>query len=193
MLLATAGPSTTPSVTQLLSQSTLSSSQSAPPPPPPHNLTATVVTKPPPILSVRAFNTQLVVGGKDRALRRAADLFKAAAENMEAGRARSERYWLDALRIRRGNWGLVPAPLPPGSATGKGADKTSKDFLVSFGLEEGMCIRHRAGAMLTFPPSARGLPASSHWSHADTGHGPEQNRVPLTTKHPTASVASKNV
>lgn len=151
MLLSTAGPLSTPSVVQLLSQSTLSSSQSAPPPPPPpHNLTATVVTKPPPILSVRAFNAQLAVGGKDRALRRAADLFKAAAENMEAGRARSESYWYDALCIRRGNWGLVPAPLPPGSATGKGADKTSKDFLVSFGLEEGVCSRHHVGVLLTF-------------------------------------------
>ncbi|CCM01597.1 uncharacterized protein FIBRA_03657 [Fibroporia radiculosa] len=99
-------------------------------------LTATVVTKPPPISSVRAFNAQLVVGGKDRALRQAADLFKFAAEKMESGRLRSETYWVDALRIRRGNWGLVPAPLPLGSATGKGADKTSKDFLISFGMEE---------------------------------------------------------
>ncbi|KZT74377.1 hypothetical protein DAEQUDRAFT_761241 [Daedalea quercina L-15889] len=141
MLLATAGPSQAPSVTQLLSQSTLPSSQSAPPPP--QNLTATVVSKPPPILSVRAFNAQLVVGGKDRTLRRAADLFRSAAENMEAGRTRSESYWLDALRIRRRNWGLVPAPLPPGSSAGKGADKTSKDFLVSFGLEEAPAVFRR--------------------------------------------------
>lgn len=127
----------------MLSQSTPSSQPA--PPPPPSNLTATVVTKPPPILSVRAFNAQLAVGGKDRALRRASDLFKSAAENMEAGRTRSERHWLDALRIRRGNWGLVPAPLPLGSATGKGADKTSKDFLVSFGLEEApAAFRRRA-------------------------------------------------
>ncbi|KAH9844297.1 subunit 17 of mediator complex-domain-containing protein [Rhodofomes roseus] len=143
MLLSTAGPSSAPSVTQLLTQPTLPTSQPAPAPPPPSNLTATVATKPPPILSVRAFDTQLVIGGKDRALRRAADLFKSAAENMEAGRARSEKHWLDALRIRRGNWGLVPAPLPLGSATGKGADKTSKDFLVSFGLEESPAVFRR--------------------------------------------------
>jgi mediator of RNA polymerase II transcription subunit 17 len=40
------------------------------------------------------------------------------------------------LKIRRENWGLIPAPLPPGSSMGKGADKSSKDFLISFGLEE---------------------------------------------------------
>ncbi|CDO75576.1 hypothetical protein BN946_scf184858.g16 [Trametes cinnabarina] len=74
--------------------------------------------------------------GKDRSLRAAADLFKSAAEKMEDSRLAGERYWLDALKIRRENWGLIPAPLPLGSATGKGADKTSKDFLISFGLEE---------------------------------------------------------
>lgn len=100
------------------------------------NLKATSVTKPPPIQSVQTFNTQLVVGGKDLALRKAADLLKLAAENVEKSRARSERYWVDALKMRRGNWGLIPAPLPLGSATGRGADKTSKDFLVSFSLEE---------------------------------------------------------
>lgn len=101
-------------------------------------LRATVATKPPPIQSVQAFNTELVVGGKDKALRKAADLLKSASESVEQSRIRSERYWVDALKIRRGNWGLIPAPLPLGSATGKGADKTSKDFLVSFGLEECM-------------------------------------------------------
>ena len=103
---------------------------------PPNPLAAAVVTKPPPIVSVQAFNAQLAIGGKDKALRSAADLFKTAAEKMEAGRVAGEKYWVDALRIRRGNWGLIPAPLPPGSATGKDADKTSRDFLISFGLEE---------------------------------------------------------
>lgn len=102
----------------------------------PSKLAATVVTKPPPIISVEAFNAQLVIGGKDEALRKAANVFKSAAQSMERGRTRSEKYWVDALKIRRGNWGLVPAPLPFGSATGKGADKTSKDFLISYGLEE---------------------------------------------------------
>lgn len=103
-------------------------------------LAATVVTNPPPIHSVHAFNAQLVIGGKDSALRKAADLFKSAANHMEKCRSKNDRYWEGALKIRGSNWRLVPAPLPPGSATGKGADKTSRDFEVSFGLEEGMLI-----------------------------------------------------
>ncbi|KDR83691.1 hypothetical protein GALMADRAFT_55752 [Galerina marginata CBS 339.88] len=98
-------------------------------------ISATLVTIPPPIVSVQAFNAQITIGGKDEALRKAARLFKSAAESMERGRVRGEKYWVDALRIRRANWGLTPAPLPPGSATGKGADKTSKDFIISYGLE----------------------------------------------------------
>lgn len=100
-------------------------------------LSATTVNKPHAIVSVQAFNAQLAIGGKDEALRKAADVFKYAAESMERGRIRSEKYWVDALKIRRANWGLTPAPLPFGSATGKGADKTSKDFLISYALEEG--------------------------------------------------------
>lgn len=99
-------------------------------------LSATSVTKPSPIVSVQVFDAQLAIGGKDEALRKAAGLFKSAAARMERGRSQNEKYWVDALKIRRGNWGLVPAPLPPGSATGKGADKTSKDFVISYGLEE---------------------------------------------------------
>ncbi len=115
---------------QLASQLQVSS------PPPNVKFAATTVTKPPPITSAQTFNAQLTIGGKDEALRHAASLFKASAESMERTRLAGEKYWVDALRIRRNNWGLVPAPLPPGSATGKGADKTSKDFLVSYGLEE---------------------------------------------------------
>ncbi|KAG6816925.1 hypothetical protein H0H87_001627 [Tephrocybe sp. NHM501043] len=100
------------------------------------NLSATVVTKPPPIVSVQAFNAQLTIGSKDEALRKAANVFKSAADSMERGRIKGEKYWVDALKVRRANWGLNPAPLPFGSATGKGADKTSKDFLISYGLEE---------------------------------------------------------
>lgn len=102
----------------------------------PSTLSATTVTKPAPIVSVQAFNAQLTIGGKDEALRKAAGVFKSAAESMERARVRGERYWVDALKIRRANWGLIPAPLPFGSPTGKGADKTSKDFLISYGLEE---------------------------------------------------------
>lgn len=113
----------------LLSNPVIESSQ------PSSSFSATLVTKPAPIPSVQAFNAQLITGSKDEALRKAAGLFKNAAYRMEKGRARGEKYWVNALKIRRANWGLSPAPLPPGSATGKGADKTSKDFLVSYGLE----------------------------------------------------------
>jgi mediator of RNA polymerase II transcription subunit 17, fungi type len=117
----------------------LSSLSTSEPPPistlPPSALTAINVTKPPPIPSVQSFEAQLVVGGKDESLRKASNLFKVAAESMEITRAHDKRYWANALRIRRQNWGLLPAPLPFGSATGKGADRTSKDFLVSFGME----------------------------------------------------------
>ncbi|KAK0453773.1 subunit 17 of mediator complex-domain-containing protein [Armillaria borealis] len=99
-------------------------------------LAATIIRKPPPIVSVQAFNTQLAIGSKDEALRKASDVFRAAADRLEGGRLRGEKYWADALKIRRGNWALIPAPLPLGSATGKGADKSSKDFLISYGLEE---------------------------------------------------------
>ncbi|KAG5649016.1 hypothetical protein DXG03_000365 [Asterophora parasitica] len=102
----------------------------------PTNLSAAVVSKPPPIISVQAFNAQLTIGSKDEALRKAAHVFKTAADRMDRGRIKGEKYWVDALKVRKGNWGLIPAPLPFGAATGKGADKTSKDFLISYGLEE---------------------------------------------------------
>jgi mediator of RNA polymerase II transcription subunit 17, fungi type len=103
---------------------------------PPSTLATTTVSKPPQIVSVQAFNAQLAIGGKDEALRKAAGLFKNATERMEKGRIRNEQYWVDALKIRRANWSLVPAPLPFGSAMGRGADKTAKDFVISYGLEE---------------------------------------------------------
>ena len=125
LLLATAPPPQIPGISQPPAAA-----------PQPSTLNASIVSKPPPIQSVQAFNAQVVVGGKDLALRKAADLLKTAAGSVEKSRSLSERYWLDALKIRRGNWGLIPAPLPFGTATGRGAEKTSKDFLVSFSLEE---------------------------------------------------------
>ncbi|KAF7292438.1 Mediator of RNA polymerase II transcription subunit 17 [Mycena chlorophos] len=114
-------------------------------PPSSPKLSPQIVTKPPSIISVQAFDAQLTIGGKDEALRRAASVFKIAAESMERARIRGERYWVNALKIRRANWGLSPAPLPFGAPTGKGADKTSKDFLISYGLEESsMMFRKRA-------------------------------------------------
>ncbi|KII95133.1 hypothetical protein PLICRDRAFT_33966 [Plicaturopsis crispa FD-325 SS-3] len=141
----------------------LSSASPNDPPPNPNipssAITATIVSKPPPLPSVQAFDAQLVVGGKDELLRKAANIFKSAADGMERGRVRGEKYWTDALKIRRANWGLIPAPLPLGSATGKGADKTSKDFLVSFGLEESPPLfRRRAiGHMSTHETASNAL------------------------------------
>lgn len=99
-------------------------------------LTATVVTKQPPLISAKAFDAQLVIGMKDEALRKAVSIFDAAATRLENSQKRGEKYWVNALKIRKGNWRLIPSPLPPGSFVGKGADRTSKDFLVSYGLEE---------------------------------------------------------
>ncbi|KAI6047138.1 subunit 17 of mediator complex-domain-containing protein [Pisolithus marmoratus] len=126
---------------------------------PPSALTATVVTKPPPISSVEVFNAQLTIGGKDEALRKAANIFGVAATKLEKSRQSSENYWADALKIRRANWGLVPAPLPLGAPTGKGADKTSKDFFISFGLEESpVQFRRRALAhMGTYDAASNNL------------------------------------
>ncbi|KAF9485307.1 hypothetical protein BDN70DRAFT_871333 [Pholiota conissans] len=120
-------------------------------------LSATLVIKPPPIISVQSFNAQLTIGSKDEALRKAAGLFKSAADSMERSRLNDEKYWVDALRIRRANWGLTPAPLPIGSSIGKGADKTSKDFVISYGLEGSpYSFRRRAVAHLS------NMGASSH-------------------------------
>ncbi|ESK94521.1 rna polymerase ii mediator complex component srb4 [Moniliophthora roreri MCA 2997] len=117
----------------------------------PSTLSATVVTKPPSIIPLQAFNAQLAIGSKDEALRRASDIFKTAADRMERTRLRNERYWVDALKIRRGNWGLTPAPLPLGAPTGKGADKTTKDFVISYGLEESPpAFRRRAVAQMSY-------------------------------------------
>ncbi|KAI5893539.1 uncharacterized protein SCHCODRAFT_02501079 [Schizophyllum commune H4-8] len=99
-------------------------------------LTSTIVTKPPPIPSVQAFNAQLALGSKDEALRKASKLFKDAAEDMERSRIKEEKYFLNALKIRRENWGMVPAPLPLWMAQAKGSEKTAMDLLVCFGLEE---------------------------------------------------------
>ena len=111
-------------------------------------LASSSVAKPPSIPSVQSFNARLVAGGKDEALRKASDLFKFAAVAVERGHDVGARYWMDALKIRQRNWGLIPAPLPLGAPTGRGADRTTKDFLISFGLSECLyfCIRPHADA-----------------------------------------------
>ncbi|KIK48933.1 hypothetical protein CY34DRAFT_518618 [Suillus luteus UH-Slu-Lm8-n1] len=130
---------------------------------PSSTLTASIVAKPSPIPSVDAFNAQLTISGKDEALRKASSIFKAAANNLERSRLRGQRYWVDALKTRRANWGLVPAPLPFGAPTGKGADKTSKDFFVSFGLEE---CKHLHVYCLEFNMR----PAPAHFRRRAVGH-----------------------
>lgn len=118
--------------------SLLSSADQVPPVPslPVDSLTSTTVAKSANIPSVQAFHAQLVLGGKDAALRKSAAAFKSAADSMERVRLRGEKYWSDALRTRNDNWGLVPAPLPPGAPNGRGADKTTRDFWITFGLAE---------------------------------------------------------
>jgi mediator of RNA polymerase II transcription subunit 17 len=107
---------------------------------PSHAIAAAVVTQPEPIPSVRAFNAQLVVGGKDESLRSAAGVLRSAADALNKGQQARERYWVDALKLRRSNWALLPAPLAPGSALGvRGAERLATDFLISFGLEECTC------------------------------------------------------
>ena len=110
------------------------------PPLPYDTLGSSSIAKPPPIPSVQSFNARLVAGGKDETLRKASDLFKSAAVAVERGHDVGARYWMDALKIRQRNWGLTPAPLPLGAPTGRGADRTTKDFLISFGLSECLCF-----------------------------------------------------
>lgn len=116
----------------------------------PHDILASSsIAKPPSIPSVQSFNARLVAGGKDETLRKASDLFKSAAIAVERGHDVGARYWMDALKIRRRNWGLTPAPLPLGVPTGRGADRTTKDFLISFGLPESSPVfRQRATGQL---------------------------------------------
>jgi mediator of RNA polymerase II transcription subunit 17 len=98
--------------------------------------TVNKVLKPSPVTAIQAFDTQIVIGSKDEALRKAASLFDSAATSIEKNQERNEFYWLNALKIRQDNWRLLPAPLPPGSFVGKGGDRTAKDLLISYGLEE---------------------------------------------------------
>lgn len=114
------------------------------------SLKSTVVSKPSDIPSVQAFNAQLTLGGKDGALRKAAAAFKTAADSMERVRSKGEKYWSDALKIRHANWGLIAAPLPLNTSLGKGADKTARDFWITFGLTD--CRLHEVSKVfyLTF-------------------------------------------
>jgi mediator of RNA polymerase II transcription subunit 17, fungi type len=104
------------------------------------SITATTVKKPPPIPSVAAFNAQLSLSYKDTSLRKAAGLFRKAAKAVSETASNNDKYWNDALKVKEGNWGMIAAPLPYGGAQlqGRGADRSAKDFLISYGLEDCM-------------------------------------------------------
>ncbi|KDQ12733.1 hypothetical protein BOTBODRAFT_34193 [Botryobasidium botryosum FD-172 SS1] len=123
----------------------------APPIIPPSALTTTHITPAPPRSSIRARDAQLIVGTKDDTLRNAASIFSRAAQRIGRAVEDGEEYWRDAVRLRAGNWGMVPRPLPPSHIpVRKGTDNPARDFLVSFGLEEAPPIhRRRAIAFLT--------------------------------------------
>lgn len=129
-------------VVNLLLSSTRPSEPSPHPELPAACIATTQVTKPPAIPSVQSVDAQLVVGSKDKALRDAAQLFSKAAESLGGEVMRGEEYWQDALRLRKANWELMPRPLPvqfgAPTASRKGFDATARDFLVLFGLEEGL-------------------------------------------------------
>ena len=105
----------------------------------PSTLSVTNVSKPTPITSVAAFNSQLNLSAKDFSLRKAGVLFRDSADAMKASADKNEKYWHDALQVKSGNWGLTAAPLPYGGpqTQGRGGDKTAKDFMICFGLEDG--------------------------------------------------------
>lgn len=139
-LLVSASP-TNPSVVSSALNLGPSSSTTYPPLPNlrPSTLSTTTVSKPPPIPSVAAFNAQLNLSSKDTSLRKAARLFKDASFSISKSGEKSEKFWDDALKVRAGNWGLMPAPLPYGGVQTqtRGMDRTSKDFMICFGLEDG--------------------------------------------------------
>jgi mediator complex subunit MED17 len=146
-------------------------------PVPPNNLLASSsVSQPPSIASVQSFNARLVAGGKDEALRKASELFKSATIAVERGHDVGARYWIDALKIRRRNWGLTPAPLPFGMPTGRGADRTTKDFLISFGLSECMLFSTNSHAN-THPTFFKRRPSFVRERLANSPHIVQRNRL----------------
>jgi len=102
-------------------------------------LSSSIVSKPTAIPSVSAFNDQLALGSKDASLRKAAQLLAEAAEATSRSEENSRGYWGNAQEIRAANWGLLPAPLPYGGLQhqSKGSERSTKDCLISFGLEGG--------------------------------------------------------
>jgi mediator of RNA polymerase II transcription subunit 17 len=103
-------------------------------------LSSSTISKPPPIPSVVAFNGQLALGSKDASLRRAAQLLSEAAESTNILEENNRNYWGNAQEIRSHSWGFIPAPLPYGGwhLQGRGGERTTKDCLISFGLEGGL-------------------------------------------------------
>lgn len=107
---------------------------------PPDFFSTSSVQPPQPPPPLQTFDTLVTISEKDESLRSAARIFREAAVTVERGHAAGESYWLEALKLRRQNWALIPAPLPFGAPTGRSADRTSKDFLIFHGLSECTCV-----------------------------------------------------
>lgn len=99
------------------------------------SLSTTFVTPSDEKLSVKAINTQLVVGTKDTALRNAANVLSRAAANVNSFVERGEVHWGQAVLARKANWSLIPKPLPPFTQR-KDIDHGARDFMISYGLED---------------------------------------------------------
>ncbi|KAG9017957.1 hypothetical protein FRB90_012843 [Tulasnella sp. 427] len=102
--------------------------------------------------AVQAVNSQIIVGTKDSTFRHVSDIFQAAAERTSNAVEKSDKYWETAVRLRRGNWPLVPAPSKRGNDTRfqrqlGTSDLYAKDFRIAYGLEHApVTIRKTATA-----------------------------------------------
>ncbi|CAE6398963.1 unnamed protein product [Rhizoctonia solani] len=126
----------------------LGSAPTAPAAPAPLTLAPSIITPIPPQPSVAVMNAQIGITTRDAGIRKAAGILRHAAlstaeEIDRAGRSggtgplqgrHDTGYWATALRLRQACWALLPAALPPGSAS-KGSNRTSKDILLGFALE----------------------------------------------------------
>lgn len=90
--------------------------------------------------SVRALNSQIIMGTKDMALRNACTIFESAASRTAQTATTSARYWETAVQLRRKNWPLVTAPFHQqgdgvaGRAVNP-SDPLAKDFRVAYSME----------------------------------------------------------
>ncbi|KAG8902431.1 hypothetical protein FRB99_004494 [Tulasnella sp. 403] len=161
----------------------------------PGTLTASTVVNgssalPAALPSVRALNAQVVVGTKDRTLRKASDIFQAAAERTARVVERGEQYWETAVRLRRSNWPLVTAPLRSGtegppSRTFQTSDNYAKDFRIAYGLEYSL-PRIRKDALATIKDQA----TESQSSLIELKGPSKRLRVGMVTKAPDGTLST---